>query len=135
MSELDELKKAMKTNTDAISALIQAESNSARIKQEIASNNRVLEGLHEKIKTAQAELDTVKADATRIKADASKHANDVLSSASVAKIEADNSLSRAKLAERSMQAKLDEAGELKAKYQSGLAEVTAQKDKLKAALV
>lgn len=135
MSDLAELKKLMEGNTKAISALIQAEANSDRIKNEIASNMRVLEGLHEKISIAKADLETAKADAVRIQADAKKHIDELLSSASVAKIEEERRLASAKTLERQAQTKLDEASALKEQYSFLVANVTAQKEKLKAALV
>lgn len=135
MSELDELKKAMKTNMDALSALIQIESNGSRIKQEIASNNRVLEGLHAKIKAAQEELEKTKSESSTVRTDAGKYADEILHNTSLATAEADKRLANAKMLERSAQTKLDDAEEINRRYQAMLSEVLAQKEKLKAALV
>lgn len=135
MSDLLELKKLMEGNTKAISALIHAESNSDRIKQEMASNNRKLEDLHAQIKTAESDLEKAKAEANRVLADATKNASEIKANANTESAEADNRLAKTKMLERQAQTKLDEAEGLKAKYAEALAEVTAQKEKLKAALV
>jgi hypothetical protein len=51
------------------------------------------------------------------------------------KADADARLAEVKRLERATQVKLDEAEDLRVKYQSALSEVNAQKEKLKAALV
>lgn len=135
MSDLAELKKLMEGNTKAISALIQAESNSDRIKQEIASNNRVLEGLYAQINEAKSALASVKAETVDLQASSQKHIDELLRDAATAKTEADARLVQVKMLERNAQTKLDDAEEVNKQYQAALADVTAQKEKLKAALV
>lgn len=135
MSESADLKKLMESNTRAINALIQSELNSDRLKNETASNQRILDGLHEKIKTAQAELDSLKQDASKTASEAKKNAEDVLRDAELAKTQAMQSKLESARLMRLAQDRADEAQSLKTSYESALADVVAQKEKLKAALV
>lgn len=134
MSDLTDLKKVIEGNSKAISLLIQAESNSDRIKQEIASNQRVLEGLHEKIKAAKVELESAQAETTSLRTSAQKDIGDVVRSTDMAKADAEARLAEAKRLERAAQTKLDDAEDIRKQCQSALAEVMSQKEKLKAAL-
>lgn len=133
MSDLEELKKVIKQNAEAITTLIQAETNSDRIKQEISSNNKVLEGLYVKIKAAKQELQSAQDQATGVMVKAKKDSDELIRSAELSNNEATTRLASAKKSQSTMQAKLDEADEMKKKHQAALVEVTAQKEKLKLA--
>lgn len=134
MSDMEVLQKAIKENSASISMLIQAEKNGERIKNEITSLQRKLEGIYAQIKTAQDDLERTKAESVRVQADTKKQTEDLLRNAAVKVSEADNRLARAKMLERNSQAKLEEAEELGQKYKNELAELNAKKERILAAI-
>ena len=134
MSDLEALQKATKENINAISALLQAEKNGERIKQEIASLQRKLEGLYANIRTAESDLEKTKAESLRLQADTAKNVNDTLSKAAAKDAESDKRLVEAKRLERNAQGKFGEAQELVQKYNSQISELNAKKERILAAI-
>lgn len=128
MSELDEIKKL-------ITKLSEGESKKARLQEELNSTQRKLDGLHSEIQKAEHRLALIKEEAETIRLDAIKAAEKLVNDANAEKAEATKKLAEAAKIERNAQAKLSDAESTNQAYQSMLADVTAQKEKLRAALV
>lgn len=132
--DLDELKKLIKTQNDQITALIQAETANSRLKEELQSTTRKLEKVYADLKVAEDRLASVKSEASHVLAEANQEATNMVESAKLTKAEADRKLSEASRLERQAQAKLDEAQDLSGRYQSLIADLNAQKEKILAAI-
>jgi len=132
--DLDELKKLIKTQNDQITALIQAETANSRLKEELQSTTRKLEKVYADLKVAEDRLVSVKSEASHVLAEANQEATNMVESAKLTKAEADRKLSEASRLERQAQAKLDEAQDLSGRYQSLIADLNAQKEKILAAI-
>ena len=127
MSDLEALK-------NKLTELIEAESAKARAEQEVNSTQRILEALHAKIKEANEELVKAKAETDALRARTAKDVEAVRQEANLALAEANASAVRAGTNERKAASSYEDAEALKNQYQELLADISAQKDRLKAAL-